>query len=169
MMDDEEQTAGSVEARASLRSRTFELVKKLFEDNAWPYQIIDAYALKTNLGGEHTTFAAMLSVTEHWVVTSVNPFVRKPERGFGPAALHLMCTANHLMNLVKVGRDPDGDAFLAVELPAEGFCSAHLFDSLASLTHYADELHIPLLQSTRIDAHNRTVSADIHPQDAHED
>ncbi len=126
----------------------------MFDDFGWPYERNGPLTLRTHLGGENGTFVALVRVTEHWVVATINPFCARPEGGFGPVALKLMAGANHLANMAKVGIDPVGDAFLTVELPSEGFADSHLYDALAALTHYADQFTIPLLQANRIDRLN---------------
>ena len=96
----------------------------------------------------------MVRVTRHWVVFAVNPLVRAPEHGFGPAVRIALLRANTDTPLVKLGLDDDGDIFANVELPTEGFSFAHFERALSALSHAADNLVVPLLQAQAIDTRN---------------
>jgi hypothetical protein len=138
------------------RTRTLvDDIAKGFERYGWGYERIDPVTFRTGITGEAGPFVVLLRVTEHWVVTSINPFVERPNGGWGDAALKFLATVNHAMSLAKVGIDQEDDAFLTVELPTEGFGDTHLYDALAALSHYAHKIAVPLLQAIRIDELNR--------------
>jgi hypothetical protein len=79
---------------------------------------------------------------------------RSPDAGFGPVALKLLAVANQQTSLVKLGLDDDGDAFINVELPTEGFDYTHFSAALTALSHAADGLLVPILQAVVVDARN---------------
>ena len=126
-------------------------IEDAFERFGWGYERLDEVTFRIGLSGDNGPFIVLLRVTAHWVVCTINPFVTRPDDGFGPTALRALAAANHAMNMAKIGLDEDEDAFLTVELPSEGFERSHLYDSLAALSHYADQLLLPVLQANRID------------------
>lgn len=126
-----------------------------FDQFGWGYERLDDCTFRTGVGTDRGAFVVLLRVTHHWVVATINPFVVCPDEGWGPAALHVLASANHAINMAKIGIDPQDDAFLTVELPVEGFEKSHLYDALAALSHYADQLVLPLLQAAKIDELNR--------------
>lgn len=131
-----------------------ESIEATFERFGWGYERLDSRTFRTGVGTEGGAFPVLLRVTEHWVVATINPFVERPEVGWRKTALRLLAGANHAVNMAKVGLDSDDDAFLTVELPAEGFEESHLYDALAALSHYADQLLLPVLQAIKIDELN---------------
>jgi hypothetical protein len=68
--------------------------------------------------------------------------------------LRALASANQQANLAKLGLDEDGDAFINVELPAEGFAFSHFVAALGALSHFADTFVVPLLQAQTIDELN---------------
>jgi hypothetical protein len=103
---------------------------------------------------DDAAFVALVRVTEHWVVFTINPFIKAPDSGFGPVALKLLACANQQASLVKLGLDDDGDAFINVELPSEGFGYPQFAAGLTGLTHSADTLLLPILQAGVVDERN---------------
>lgn len=140
---------------ASGAATILDKIEDTFEQFGWGYERLDDNTFRTGVGGDNGAFVVLLRVTRHWVVATINPFVARPEEGWGPTALRVMAAANHAINLAKLGLDPDDDAFLTVELPVEGFNQSHLYDALAALSHYADQLVLPILQAVRIDQLNQ--------------
>jgi hypothetical protein len=130
------------------------LLGRYFEKYGWRFDRVGERALRTNFLGKTSAFAAVVNVSEHWVVLGVNPFVRRPRLGFGPAALRLLGTANHHEALVKIGLDDDDDVFLSVELPLDSLDYAAFASALTALSHSADRLLVPLMQAIVIDDRN---------------
>lgn len=124
---------------------------RFFKRYGWSYERLDDATFRTGFRGKNAAFVALARVTEHWVVFTVNPLVKAPERGWGPAALQALAFANQQANLVKLGLDDDGDAFITVELPSEGFSYAHFQSAIGALSHFSDQLIVPLLQARAVD------------------
>ena len=129
-------------------------VTEYFERYGWAYERVDELTFRTGFQGQHGVFAVLVRVTEHWVVFSINPFVEAKPNGFGPTLLYALSLANHAINLAKIGIDQDGDAFLTIELPTEGFAFSHFADALGAISHFADDLMVPMLQASAIDDWN---------------
>jgi hypothetical protein len=129
-------------------------VARFFRRYGWRFEMLDDETFRTSFRGRVAAFVALVRVTEHWVVLTVNPFVRPPAAGFGAVALRLLASANHQENIVKIGLDDDDDVFVNVELPAEGLGYEEFSAALTALSHTADRLIVPLLQAMAIDERN---------------
>lgn len=130
-------------------------IERYFERYGWSYEKLDEATFRTGFRGQHGTFAALVRLTEHWVIFTINPYLRPPEGGFGIATLRTLALGNHAINMAKLGIDPDGDVFLTVELPSEGFHYSHFADAMTAVTHFADGFIVPLLQAKAIDERSR--------------
>ena len=126
-------------------------IARFFRRYGWSFERLDDDTFRTGFRGKNAAFVALVRVTPHWVVFTVNPLVRAPKAGFGGAMLRALALANQQANLAKLGLDEDGDAFINVELPSEGFGFSHFVAALGALTHFADTLVVPLLQAQTID------------------
>jgi Putative bacterial sensory transduction regulator len=131
-------------------------VARFFRRYGWSFERLDEDTFRTGFRGKNAAFVALVRVTPHWVVFTVNPLVRAPAHGFGGAMLRALASANQQANLAKLGLDEDGDAFINVELPAEGFAFTHFVAALGALSHFADTFVVPLLQAQTIDDLNTT-------------
>jgi len=129
-------------------------IARFFRRYGWSFDSIDDDTFRTSFRGKNAAFVALVRVTEHWVVFTINPFVKAPDAGFGAVALKLLAVANQQASLVKLGLDDDGDAFINVELPTESFIYEHFAAALTALTHAADGLLVPILQATVVDDRN---------------
>lgn len=134
---------------------TVEQVSRCFERYGWSYDALDESTLRTGFRGQHGSFTALVRVTTHWVVFTINPYLRPPAGGWGGASLTTLATSNHVMHLAKLGIDREDDVFLTVELPTENFGYEQFAEALTALTHAADGFIVPLLQARAIDARNR--------------
>jgi hypothetical protein len=126
-------------------------VARFFRRYGWSFERIEDDTFRTGFRGKNAAFVALVRVTSHWVVFTVNPLLRAPEGGFGPATLRALAAANQQANLAKLGIDDDGDAFINVELPTESFAFSHFVAAVGSLAHFADTFVVPLLQAKAID------------------
>ncbi len=126
-------------------------VARYFRRYGWAFENLDADTFRTGFRGKHATFVALVRVTPHWVVFTVNPLMRAPEAGFGAATLRALAAANQQANLAKFGIDEEGDAFINVELPSGAFEFAHFEAALGALSHFADLFVVPLLQALAVD------------------
>jgi hypothetical protein len=124
---------------------------RFFRRYGWSFERFEDDTFRTGFRGKNAAFVALVRVTSHWVVFTVNPLLRAPEGGFGPATLRTLAVANQQANLAKLGIDDDGDAFINVELPTEGFTFQHFVAALGALAHFADLFVVPLLQAKAID------------------
>lgn len=131
-------------------------VGEYFDRYGWAYEQVDDHTFRTGFQAKNGVFAVLVRVTEHWVVFSINPFIEAKPHGFGSTLLYALALANHAINLAKVGIDEDGDAFLTIELPTEGFAFSHFADALSAISHFADDLIVPMLQASAIDDWNRS-------------
>jgi hypothetical protein len=129
-------------------------IARFFRRYGWTFDQLDDDTFRTSFRGKNAAFVALVRVTEHWVVFTINPFVKGPDAGFGPVALKLLAVANQQASLVKLGLDDDGDAFINVELPTEGFGYGQFSAALTALTHAADGLLVPILQAVVVDDRN---------------
>jgi hypothetical protein len=93
-------------------------------------------------------------VTKHWIVFTINPYLRPPASGWGWASLTALAATNQAMHMAKVGIDLDDDVFLTVELPSESFVYSLFEDALTALSGAADTFLVPLLQARAIDERN---------------
>ena len=141
---------------AAADERIIDEILRTFDEFDWGYERIDGATFRTGIATEAGAFVVLIRVTNHWVVATINPFVERPEAGWGAAALRVMAAANHTINMAKIGIDDEDDAFLTVELPAEGFERSHLYDAMAALSHYAEQLVLSVLQASRIDRLNQS-------------
>jgi hypothetical protein len=131
-------------------------IARFFRRYGWSFEKLEEDTFRTGFRGKNAAFVALVRVTAHWVVFTVNPLMRGPEAGFGAATLKALAVANQQANLAKLGIDDDGDAFINVELPAEGFAFSHFVAALGALAHFADSFVVPLLQAKAIDDRNVT-------------
>ena len=129
-------------------------IARFFRRYGWTFDQLDDDTFRTSFRGKNAAFVALVRVTEHWVVFTINPFGKGPDAGFGPVALKLLAVANQQASLVKLGLDDDGDAFINVELPTEGFGYDQFSAALTALTHAADGLLVPILQAVVVDDRN---------------
>lgn len=129
-------------------------IARFFRRYGWTFDQLDDDTFRTSFRGKNAAFVALVRVTEHWVVFTINPFVKGPDAGFGPVALKLLAIANQQASLVKLGLDDDGDAFINVELPTEDFAYGQFSAALTALTHAADALLVPILQAVVVDDRN---------------
>lgn len=136
-------------------TRVLDEIEATFDQFGWGYERVDDVTFRTGVGTDSGAFVVLIRVTEHWVVATINPFVECPDGGWGETALRVMAGANHAINMAKIGLDDEDDAFLTVELPSEGFTRSHLYDAMAALSHYGEQLVLSVLQAARIDALNQ--------------
>ena len=129
-------------------------VARFFRRYGWSFERLDDDTFRTGFRGKNAAFVALVRVTPHWVVFTVNPFMRAPAGGFGIATLRALAMANQEANLAKLGIDDDGDAFINVELPTEGFAFSHFVVALGALAQVADNVVVPLLQARAVDERN---------------
>jgi len=129
-------------------------IARFFRRYGWIFDQLDEDTFRTSFRGKNAAFVALVRVTENWVVFTINPFVKGPDAGFGPVALKLLAVANQQTSLVKLGLDDDGDAFINVELPTEGFDYSQFSAALTALSHSADGLLVSILQAVVVDVRN---------------
>lgn len=129
-------------------------IARYFRRYGWSFERLEEDTFRTGFRGKNAAFVALVRVTPHWVVFTINPLLRAPEGGFGKATLKALAVANQQANLAKLGIDDDGDAFINVELPSEGFGFSHFSAAVGSLAHFADTFVVPLLQAKAIDERN---------------
>ena len=129
-------------------------VARFFRRYGWSFERLDDDTFRTGFRGKNATFVALVRVTDHWVVFTVNPLVKAPAGGFDKAALRALASANQQANMAKFGIDDDGDAFINVELPSDGFQFSHFVAALGALAHFADTFVVPLLQALTVDELN---------------
>ncbi len=122
---------------AAADERIINEILQTFEEFDWGYEQIDGATFRTGVATDAGAFVVLIRVTHHWVVATINPFVERPEGGWGETALRVMAGANHAINMAK------------------GFERSHLYDAMAALSHYAEQLVLSILQATRIDTLNQ--------------
>lgn len=132
-----------------------EAIEGFFEQYGWSCERVDDLTFRTGFRGQNGTYAALVRLTEHWVVFTINPYIRPPEGGWGLAGLRALALVNQAIHMAKLGIDADGDAFLTVELPSEGFEYSHFSDAMTAVTQSADGFIVPLLQARAIDERSR--------------
>lgn len=130
-------------------------IETYFEEFGWAFEKVEAGVFRTGFRGEHGNYTMVVQINPHWMLVGINPFQPQPSVGWGRTAVRLLASANHTMNLTKAGIDEDGDVFLNVELPTDGLSFAQFSDAIGALSHFADDLTVPLLQAARVDAMNR--------------
>lgn len=140
---------------AAADERIINEILQTFDAFDWGYEQLDGATFRTGVATDAGAFVVLIRVTNHWVVATINPFVERPASGWGETALRVMAAANHAINMAKIGIDDEDDAFLTVELPSEGFERSHLYDAMAALSHYAEQLVLSILQASRIDTLNQ--------------
>lgn len=133
------------------RELSREDIERYFERYGWTCDAIDEDTVRTGFRGKSGSFTALVRVTEHWVVFTINPFVRPPEGGWGRASLTALAAINQAVHMAKVGLDADDDAFLTVELPSESFQYPLFAEAMGALAATADSFLVPLLQARVID------------------
>lgn len=126
-------------------------IERFFARYGWTCDVVDEDTVRTGFRGKTGTFTALVRVTEHWVVFTINPFMRPPSRGWGRASLTALAATNQAIHMAKVGLDKDDDAFLTVELPSESFHYELFAEALGALASAADSFLVPLLQARAID------------------
>jgi hypothetical protein len=129
-------------------------VARFFRRYGWSFERLEEDTFRTGFRGKASAFVALVRVTEHWVVFTINPLLKAPPEGFGHATLKALAAANQHANLVKLGIDDDGDAFINVELPSEAFGFETFQTAMGALAAFADRLIVPLLQAQTIDERN---------------
>jgi len=125
-----------------------------FDRFGWTCDALDETTLRTGFSGAHSSFTALVRIADHWVMFTVNPFLQPLESGWGHASLKMLAVANQATHMVKLGIDPDDDAFITVELPTEGFTYDHFKGALEALAHAADDYLLTMLQARAIDERN---------------
>ena len=61
-----------------------------FERYGWSVEQLDTITFRTGFRGRNATFTALVRLTEHWVVFTINPLVRPPENGWGASSLETL-------------------------------------------------------------------------------
>lgn len=128
-----------------------EQVTSYFERYGWKFTRVREGVFRFAFRGEHGAFTAHLRVSANWIVFSINPYIKRPPSGFGPLTLRALAHANQTLPMAKIGIDDDGDAFLAVELPTEGFSYSQFSDSLSAIAYFSNSLILTLLQANSLD------------------
>lgn len=131
-----------------------ERLEQYFTRYGWSFDALDERTLRTGFRGKNSNFTALVRTTGHWVIFSINPFLRPPATGWGGVTLQAMASANLSAHLVKFGLDSDDDAFLTVELPSEGFSYSQFEEAMGALSNAADNFLVPLLQAQAVDERN---------------
>ncbi len=126
-------------------------IERYFERYGWTCDVVDHDTVRTGFRGKNGSFTALVRVTEHWVVFTINPYLRPPSCGWGRASLTALAATNQAIHMAKVGLDKDEDAFLTVELPSESFHYGFFEEAMGALTNAADHFIVPLLQARAID------------------
>lgn len=126
-------------------------IERYFERYGWVCDVLDPDTVRTGFRGKNASFTALVRVTAHWVVFTINPYLRPPAGGWGHASLMALSAMNQAVHMAKVGLDKEEDAFLTVELPSEGFGYALFEEAMGALTNAADGFIVPLLQARAID------------------
>lgn len=129
-------------------------VEGFFERFGWSFDALDESTLRTGFRGDHGNFTALVRVTDHWVIFTINPYLHPPSTGWGHASLTTLAAANQAIHMAKIGLDSEDDAFLTVELPSEAFSYDHFEEALQTLAHTADGYLVALLQARAIDERN---------------
>jgi hypothetical protein len=127
------------------------MIERCFQQYGWSFDRISDDTFRTGFRGKHAAFVALVRVTEHWVVFTINPYVKAPHNGFGVVALKLLASGNQQGNLIKLGIDDDGDAFMNVELPSEAFTYPQFQAAMTALAHFADTMLLQILQAVVVD------------------
>ncbi|MFZ9887295.1 MAG: YbjN domain-containing protein [Myxococcota bacterium] len=131
-----------------------ERLEQYFARYGWSCDAVDERTLRTGFRGKNSNFTALVRSTGHWVIFSINPYLRPPESGWGVVTLRAMASANLSAHLVKFGLDGDDDAFLTVELPSEGFSYSQFEEAIGALSNAADNFLVPMLQAQAVDVRN---------------
>lgn len=114
-------------------------IEDYFDRYGWSFSRIKDETWQTGFRGNVSSFRIMVQLTDDWVYLVINPFVVGPQQPEKRLKLyHHLLRLNQAINMAKFGIDRDGDVFLAVELPTEGFTYSHFKDGLDALSHYAD-------------------------------
>lgn len=129
-------------------------IEGYFERYGWSFDPLDDETLRTGFRGKNGSFTALVRVTEHWVVFTINPYLRPPAGGWGRAGLTALAATNQAVHMAKVGLDVEDDAFLTVELPSESFSYGLFEEAMGALTNAADGFIVALLQARAIDERN---------------
>ena len=130
-------------------------IEGYFDRFGWTFDRVDASTFRTGFSGSHGTYTMLVRVTEHWVVFTINPLMHEPAAGYGSALLKILASANHTVNIAKLGIDPDRDVFITIEMPSEAFSYSQFDDAVSALAHYADQVMLLMLQARRVDEINR--------------
>ncbi len=118
---------------------TPEDIENYFDRYEWTFSRAKDEVWQTGFRGKISSFRITISLTDNWVFFVINPFVVAPSQPENRLKLyHHLLRLNHEINLAKFGIDGDGDVFLSVELPTEGFAYSHFEDALGALCHYSD-------------------------------
>lgn len=129
-------------------------IEGYFERYGWSFDVVDDDTVRTGFRGKNGSFTALVRVTAHWVVFTINPYLRPPAGGWGRASLTALAATNQAIHMAKVGLDADDDAFLTVELPSESFTYGFFEEAMGALTNSADAFIVALLQARAIDERN---------------
>jgi hypothetical protein len=85
-----------------------------------------------------------VQLTDDWLIFMVYPFTLRPEGAARARVAERMATLNYELTMAKLGLDDEGDTFLAVELPTEGFVYSHFRDAITKLSEYTLTHHAEL-------------------------
>lgn len=111
-----------------------------FDLYGWRYERREPTVFRTGFAGDLGAWDIWVKVSDSLVVFLISPYAaRDTETHPGPVLLKALLSANHELNLAKLGIDDDLDICLSVEMPADAFAFTHFSDALTALAHYADE------------------------------
>lgn len=122
-----------------------EMLNDFFERYGWTYSRESDDTWITGVRTRVSAFRIMVRMTEHWVFFIINPFVVAPPDDKDRLRVYYHALRYNLdMNFAKLGIDSDGDIFMAVEMPTEGFGYSHFVDALDGLSHHASMIYAEL-------------------------
>ena len=132
-----------------------EALKTHFESVGWGYNQLKKDTFRLGFEGENGTYLILIRVTEYWIVFSINPYLKKEKKEWGANLFQILLELNDKIPLAKFSIDEDGDIALTVDMPSVGFSAEKLRKAVTTLGSCADQLLIPVLQSSTIEQFNR--------------
>jgi hypothetical protein len=123
-----------------LMSITIEDIELFFKSYGWECEKVDSTTIVSGFRGTNNLFSFFVKITDDWVFFMLTPFIRKPE--FSVKLHEYLLDLNYEMNLAKVGRDRDGDIFLAVEIATSDLDFDHFSEALDILSFYANTYYV---------------------------
>jgi hypothetical protein len=118
---------------------TPDTIEDYFDRYGWTFSRVKDEVWQTGFRGQTSSYRITVQITDNWVFFVINPFVVAPDMpDRRPLLYHHLLRLNHEANLAKFGIDSDGDVFLTIELPTQGFTYTHFADALGAIAHYAD-------------------------------